>query len=94
MLPSTIDVYMCDNTALSLPRELVQHLLRRLQVDLDLLPLVEDRAVAVRADDVLVQGALAALALGPQLVVHLLTLVHLGQLGDIDLRLLLAATRA
>ena len=38
------------------------------EVGLDLLALVEDRAVRIRAEHVLVQGALAALALRPELV--------------------------
>ena len=48
-----------------------------LEVLLHLLALVEDGAVAVRAEDVLVEGALAALAAGPELVEDRLVLRHL-----------------
>mmetsp|Transcript_21472 Transcript_21472/g.47738 ORF Transcript_21472/g.47738 Transcript_21472/m.47738 type:complete len:478 (+) Transcript_21472:48-1481(+) len=84
----------CGDATASLPGELVELVLHLLQVDLHLLALVEDGAVAVRANDLLVEGALAALALGPQLVEHALVQVHLGQLGRVDLALLAAAVPA
>ena len=67
------------------------------EVGLDLLALVEDRAVRIRAEDVLVQGALAPLALRPQLVERPLVLDALVDALQVDLalaRLAVPADRA
>ena len=52
-----------------LPRrhsEPLEHFVLFRQVNLDLLPGVEDGAIAARAENLLVERALASLALGPQ----------------------------
>lgn len=77
-----------------LPGKLVEGLLRSLQVDLNLLSFVEYRAVAVRANDVLVKGALATLALRPKLIKYMLVFRHARELVNVDLPLLTTTTGA
>ena len=67
------------------------------EVGLDLLALVEDRAVRIRAEDVLVQRPLAPLALRPQFIKRPLVLDALVDALQVDLalaRLAVPADRA
>ena len=75
--PLALEPPFTINRSPSLPAEAVERVLYVGEVLLYFLPLVEDGAVAVAAQDVVVHGPLAPLAFSPQPREGLLRLAHL-----------------